>query len=338
MRVVIVGAGVAAAVLGWRLRERGAEVVLVGAGGPRDDATAASGGLVRGFEPDPAAAELAAASLAELRGDPALAEACGYTRTGSVYVLPDHQRPAHDPGPGAELVDAARAGRLTGLKLPADAIGVHEPDGGHLAPDLLRRHALRRLPGVVDTPAARVDGRVVVLRDGWRVGGDAVVVAAGAWTPGLLRVSGLPADGLRTKHIQYAHYRVDGPATAAFVDATSGLYGRPTGPGAMLLGLPSDRWDVPPGSPLVDHGLEAAVARVAAGRGLAARPAPAPPAVSAVDCYTDPPGLALRPVAGVVWSYTGGSGGAAKTALAAGRRAAQALLDPVPTSSSGGIA
>jgi hypothetical protein len=49
--------------------------------------------------------------------------------------------------------------------------------------------------------------------------------------------------------------------------------------------------------------------------------------VAAFDCYSDPPGLTLRPTSiPSVFTFTGGSGGAAKTALAASRLAAAALL------------
>ncbi|WDQ01987.1 hypothetical protein PVK74_09350 [Micromonospora chalcea] len=62
-RVLVVGAGLAGVLLARRLRDAGAEAVLVGphGGGPAGghaDATAASGGLVRAFEPDPAARAL----------------------------------------------------------------------------------------------------------------------------------------------------------------------------------------------------------------------------------------------------------------------------------------
>ena len=47
------------------------------------------------------------------------------------------------------------------------------------------------------------------------------------------------------------------------------------------------------------------------------------------DRYCDPPVRALRPVIGehsVIWTFTGGSGGSVKTALAASREAAEQLL------------
>ena len=51
--------------------------------------------------------------------------------------------------------------------------------------------------------------------------------------------------------------------------------------------------------------------------------------VDATDCYCDPPVLALRPVAGEqgpIFTFTGGSGGSVKTALAASLQAAARLL------------
>jgi hypothetical protein len=56
--------------------------------------------------------------------------------------------------------------------------------------------------------------------------------------------------------------------------------------------------------------------------------APVAGAVSA-DSYAHPPTLALRPVPGSgerVLTFTGGSGGSAKSALAASRRAAALLI------------
>ncbi|MCM1014719.1 FAD-binding protein, partial [Micromonospora sp. XM-20-01] len=59
-RVLVVGAGLAGVLLARRLRDAGAEAVLVSPhggrpGGGPPDATAASGGLGRAFETGPAA-------------------------------------------------------------------------------------------------------------------------------------------------------------------------------------------------------------------------------------------------------------------------------------------
>ncbi len=328
-RVLVVGAGLAGVLLARRLRDAGAEAVLIGphGGGPHGrpaDATAASGGLVRAFEPDPAARSLATASLAELLDDPALATAAGWRATGSLYLL---DAGAAADVAGAEVLTRDEVARRFGFdRLPDGTVAVWEPGAGYLDPDRLRRSVLRGLDRTETTPVARLGDGAVELRDGRRLTGDLVVVAAGAWTPGLLRAAGLPTT-LRTKHIQYAHLRTGRADLPCFVDETSGLYGRPAGPGRVLLGLPSDRWDVDPPAPAPDTGLAARVLAVAARRLPGLDPRPDGPPVSAADCYSDPPGLALRAVAGTVHTFTGGSGGAAKTVLAASRLAATALLN-----------
>ncbi|MBQ1059310.1 FAD-binding oxidoreductase [Micromonospora sp. C41] len=331
-RVLVVGAGLAGVLLARRLRDAGAEAVLVGPhgggpGGGHADATAASGGLARAFEPDPAARALATASLAELWDDPALAAAAGWRATGSLYLLDAVDAGAAAGVAGAEVLTRDEVSRRFGFdRLPDGTVGVWERRAGHLDPDRLRRSVLRGLDRTETTPVARLGDGAVDLRDGRRLTGDLVVVAAGAWTPGLLRAAGLPST-LRTKHIQYAHHRTGRADLPCFVDETSGLYGRPAGPGRVLLGLPSDRWDVDPPAPAPDSGLAARVRAVAARRLPGLDPRPDGPPVSAVDCYSDPPGLALRAVAGAVHTFTGGSGGAAKTVLAASRLAATALLN-----------
>lgn len=336
-RVLVVGAGVSGVLLARRLRDAGAEAVLIGpsdsgAAGRPADATAASGGLVRAFEPDPAARSLAAASLAELLGDPSLATAAGWRRTGSLYLLDAGSAAGVD---GAEVLTRDEVAHRFGFAgLPDGTVGIWERLAGYLDPDRLRRTVLRGLDRTETTPVARLDDRVVELRDGRRLTGDLVVVAAGAWTPRLLRAAGLPTS-LRTKHIQYACHATGRADLPCFVDETSGLYGRPAGPGRVLLGLPSDRWDVDPPAPEPDTALAARVRAVATQRLPGLDPRPVGPPVSAADCYSEPAGLALRHVAGAVHTFTGGSGGAAKTVLAASRLAATALLNtrtaiPVP--------
>lgn len=352
MRICVVGAGLAGSLLAWRLAATpGLRVDLVEASGPATDATAVSGGLVRGFEPDAAACRLAAESLAELAGSGILRDWAGYREIGSSYAC------AEPPGdldvllgevarclPGSaevltadELADEPAGGRWHGL--PAAAVVVRERRAGYLSPDRLRRSAmtdLARLGGGVLT------GRLTELGPAGPGGGvscrigaglrhyDAVVLATGRWTDRVLRGCRLPATGYRVKLIEVALWSVSGDRPAVFVDETTGLYGRPAGQTGMLLGVATDSWDVDPDSPagsgrLVRRTVERVRLRFP---GLAlGRPERV---VAAADCYTAPPGLALRPVpagpAGL-FTFTGGSGGAAKTALAASRIASGQLLD-----------
>ena len=127
---------------------------------------------------------------------------------------------------------------------------------------------------------------------------DAVVLAAGAWTPGLLRALGLPAEGYRTRSIQYTVYDAGPVRPPAFADERTGLYGLPTADGGMLIGLPTGEWDVPAGPGAVTGALHERACRVAAACLPGLKLGPARHRVAAADCFADPPVLALRPVGG----------------------------------------
>ena len=341
MRIAIVGGGIAGALLAWQLRRLAPGLsleIFTGTAPGGADATAASGGLVRGFEVHPAACQAAAASLAEIRASATLRKWSGYREIGSVYLLP----PGIDPGPSMATVDRQLPGsamvlgqaELAGYPfrdLPAGTLCVVERHAGFVSPAGLRAAALAELAGagagIRSTPAVAVAPHPAVrLADGSTVDYDVVVVAAGAWTPRLLATSGVAATGLRTRQIQYTVCRPRLAGLGAFVDDTTGLYGRPVDLDSFLLGLPADRWDVDPATVVPDPDLVGEVAVRVLGRfGTSVRPGRT---VASFDCYHDPPGLALRrSTAGrALFTFTGGSGGAAKTAVAASRTAAQALL------------
>lgn len=333
MRIAVVGAGLAGASLAWRLRQHPNPPVvdLYSATPAGTDATAASGGLVRGFEQAAGACAQAAESLAELRGDAALREAAAYREVGSTYLLP----PGCDPGTCVGTVEGILPGSVTVRDaaapfrgLQAGTTAVLERHAGYLWPAALRAALLIRLDAAGATirpvPVKRLDPAGLQLADGSRRDHDLVIVAAGAWTPALLAANGLGVGGLRTKQIQYTVFPGQPPGLGAFVDDTTGLYGRPDGADAVLLGLPCDRWDVdvdnvPPDLDLVQRVADAA------GRCLDLPAADPLRTVASFDCYHDEPGLKLRTAPGLL-TFTAGSGGAAKTVLAASRAAAAAVL------------
>ncbi|GAA2561259.1 hypothetical protein GCM10010435_36180 [Winogradskya consettensis] len=342
MRIAIVGAGLAGTLLAWRLHQLSPGLTvtvhtLPSAGG---DATAASGGLVRGFEPDGLSAEVAAESLAELYADPALRETAGYTEIGSVYVLEpgaeiaDPLKVVDDRLPGsATVLDRFALHRLGLRGLPPGTVGVQESRAGYLSPARLRDGVLARLTTpVLRTPVTAVGpDAALTLADGRHLRYDAVVLAAGAWTPRLLNGSGGPngsgEGALRTRRIQYTICLSGLPRIGSFVDETSGLYGRPLSPEIMLLGVPTTGWDVDPDRVGVDTTVIAVLRETVRQRfGEAVTPVRS---VAAADCYTEPAGLLLRAAGQGLFTFTGGSGGAAKAVLAASRRAAAALLDAV---------
>ncbi|PRY37787.1 NAD(P)/FAD-dependent oxidoreductase [Umezawaea tangerina] len=340
MRIAVVGGGVAGSLLAWRLREQSPDVLVdVLVGDPSTpDASGASGGLVRAFETAPDACRIAAESLAEVRGSPMLREWTGYREVGAVYLLPEGVDPSaslrevDDVLPGSARVGtAARLAEDFGFRgLAPDAIGVVERCAGYISPALLRAHALvwlahngcevRRTVVSEVTPEGGLR-----LADGTEHEYDVVVVAAGAWTPALVP----HGRTLRTKQIQYGVYRMRVPGLGAFVDEPTGLYGRPHGEGTFLLGLGCDRWDVDPAAVRPDAALADRVVSSARARfGVDVRHSSPREVVASFDCYREPSGLALLPIPGSssVFTFTGGSGGAAKTVVGVSRHAARMLV------------
>jgi len=348
VRVRVVGGGLAGSVLAWRLAQLpGTRVELLTGPGHAADATAASGGAVRGYDTLPEQRELAIESLVELLASQVLRAWAQYRETGFAYLRgPDA---AGEDDLARALADLER--ELPGsaeLTSPAEVFGtrngrpgwagddpmvvVHERRAGCTSPHRLREAVLADLAArsgaeVLAEPIGALDaeaGREF----------DAVVLAVGAWTPGLLRASGLPADGYRTRSIQYTVYDAGPVLPPAFADERTGLYGLPTADGGQLLGVPTTEWDAPPGvtpvtrAPDVVARHELAL-RLADGCFPGLKLGSVRRRIAAADCYCDPPVLALRTIGDRVYTFTGGSGGCAKSVLAASRRAARSLAEGV---------
>jgi D-amino-acid dehydrogenase len=235
MRVVVIGSGIAGASAAYQLARRGAEVVVVEAG-ERGMATAAGAGIVspwtsRRIEDYELAAAAAAhypelvAQLAEdgrrdssfevvggmivAAGETELADA--YARTsgraagapaaGEVRRLdPAQARELFPPlAPDFGAVHVSGAGRVDGRRLRAALLGAAESRGTRL----LEGRAVLHVNG------DRVDGVVV---SGEFVEADAVVIAAGAWSPDLLTPLGLRLD-VSPQRGQLTHLEVPGADT-----------------------------------------------------------------------------------------------------------------------------
>ncbi|MEU4215444.1 FAD-dependent oxidoreductase [Actinoplanes sp. NPDC026623] len=344
MRVAIVGGGLAGAALAWRLSGRAgspAVEVFVTGRSARSDATGLSGGMVRAYETGPDACRAATESLVELLGSAELRRWSEYREVGSVYLAGPGADPAAAlaaigellPGSAASATADQLAARFPFLGLPPGTVGVVERRAGYVSPGRLRDALLERVAALGGTvredPVAGVTAAPAVrLADGTTRPFDVVVVAAGVWSGPLLAAAGAATVTLRTKRIQYDLRSGCPVGLGAFVDETSGLYGRPAAGGRLLVGLPSDDWDLDPRALAPDPELASRVTtavRRRLGDGVGAASIRT---VAALDCYVDPPGFALRRAVpdAPLFSFTGGSGGAAKTALAASREAARGLL------------
>jgi glycine/D-amino acid oxidase-like deaminating enzyme len=350
VRACIVGGGLAGVLLAWRLARAETandwQLDLLAGGPGRLGASDASGGAVRAYESEPRQRRLAIESLAELLGNPALLAGAGYRETGAVCL-----QPGGDPAgavaeieagvPGsARLTDAAELAAAGWSGLPDDCVAVVEQQAGYVNTARLRdtvladeavRRRVRVLSTDLDTVIPQDDGSLLCSAAGERQHYDLVVLATGPWTPALLRASELPAGSeYRTKSIQFAVWEVGDFRPPHFVDHLTGLYGRPVGDHELLLGLPTDEWDVDPDRPETTAGLADRAAEQARSRFPRLRLGRTVRHVGATDCYTTDPILDLRPVLNGehrLFTFSGGSGGAAKTVLAASRLAAGELTE-----------
>jgi glycine/D-amino acid oxidase-like deaminating enzyme len=352
MQVSVLGGGLSGTLLAWRLAQQpDIERVSLAPGPARDrDATAASGGAVRGYETEAGQRRLALDSLLELRADARLRDWAGFTLTGAVYrpldtaQLAEQAAEIEDALPGSVRLLTATELREQGwadLGDPTEAgagpVAVAEQQAGFLGPERLRGRVLADLAGrrnVELLPDGPVTGLAAGEFDlaGVRHRADVVVLAAGAWTPALLRAAGFDSTGLRSKAIQYTIFEVADWRPGTFVDEVTSLYGKPAGDG-QLIGLPTQLWDAPADGGQPDQALSDEVFALAQRRFPRLRLTPGARPVLAPDCYSADSRLELRPVVGTggrLCTFTGGSGGAAKTALAASARAARQLsADPV---------
>jgi len=348
VRACIVGGGLAGSLLAWRLAQATTWQLDLVVGERRPlDATAASGGAVRAFEAHPEQRRLATVSMVELLASSTLRQWADFRRVDSVCLRRDADGLAAVAAdielllPGSvQVIDAAELERHGWAELHPGGAAVVEYRAGYTSPSRLRdavladgvvRKRVSVLQTAVEGIAPRDNGSIGCLVAGRSRDYDLVVVAAGAWTPALLGSSGLPADAYRTKSIQYTVYPVGDWCPPMFMDEVTGLYGRPTADGGLLLGVPSDEWNVDPDWPPTTPGLHDEAARLAKARFPKLQLGPATRQVGSADCYSDQPILSLRDVIDTdhqLFTFSGGSGGSVKTALAASHRAAVQLVEP----------
>jgi glycine/D-amino acid oxidase-like deaminating enzyme len=236
--VVVVGAGIVGATAAWQLARRGVHVDLVDSGetGP---ATAAGAGIVQPWRPaaagpwaaysDLAAArwpQLAAELAAESGQDPSYAAVGGLTVSRDVAGLQAtaaalEQARADRGWTGLGEVELLAPGRATELfpVLDPGFAAVRTGGVGRVDGRAFRDAALvaAQRAGAVHHPGRAelvADGRRVRVRvDGQELAGDAVVLAAGAWTTQLCAPLGLRL-GLGPMRGQIVHVELPGRETA----------------------------------------------------------------------------------------------------------------------------
>ena len=343
--VVVVGAGVVGAAAAAALADASLSVAVV-TGGERAavSATAASGGLVRCYETDPAQRALALRSHELLWRRAPPPESAGHHRTGSPVCPTAHEAEKADlaiaglqandaPAPLLEPAQVARRGPHPRAGGFVAAVG--EPPGGYADPprtaamllDRARRHGAHVLDDrvlAITLDGARVHG--VSTRSG-DLAAPAVVLAAGSRSPELLP-PGI-ASGLRTRRVRYAFVGWSGWPLPTVMDHVTGMWGRPHGPDRLLVGRPVEEWNVAAqvGGTITDAQLRH-IRRGGVARWPALATAPLRGARWGTDLYS-PTGPLLGPVEshpGLVLA-TAWSGAGFKTAPAAGEAVVQAVID-----------
>jgi sarcosine oxidase len=230
--VIVVGAGVMGSAAAWRLALRGGPVTLLDRYGP-DHRWGASHGSARIFRltyPEDDYVRLGHAGLPLWAELGRLADGPLLTMTGAVDHGPaDVVETLHSglvrAGVAAELLDPAEAGR----RWPAlrfDASVMFHRDAGRIHADrsvrTLRAAAAARGAVVrhgVAVESVRAGGPGVRVRtsDGEVLSADAAVVAAGAWTPGLLDGLGLPPMRVTLERPTHFRPRSDSLAWPSFL-------------------------------------------------------------------------------------------------------------------------
>lgn len=212
MNIVIIGAGVAGLSIGWRLLQAGCGVTILERAQPAQGATwAAAGMLAVTAEMEDAAGperQLARQSgalwpgfAAELEG--VVGGPIGYVRSGSLLLAPDAaalevMRARAGADPALTLLDR---GGVEGLApgLAGVVGGLHAADEAQVDSRLLGAaltEAFLRAGGhlLANEAAVRIDGRTVLTPYG-RYRGDALVIAAGAWSGLLDKIPIAPVKG-----------------------------------------------------------------------------------------------------------------------------------------------
>lgn len=260
--VVIVGGGINGAVLAYHLASLGAGRVVVIDEPRRASATAKSAAILASCYPHPGEADLARAGLLELERFLArTGRDIGFHRVGVVRLVsernlvtaPSQVRRQQASGADVRLVPRDElAGLLPGGWFGDVAAAIAEADAGFADPllalgayqDAARELGVvfqRQLVHRVVTSSARVTGVETTMGE---LASSSVVVAAGAWSAGLLADLGITL-GLSARRVQVAAFQPVPqqsavPLTPAggtvVLDTLQGLWLRPAGTG-LLAGL-----------------------------------------------------------------------------------------------------
>lgn len=350
-QLIVVGAGAMGAASAWHASQQVDDVLILDKGQACSGTSPRGAGLVHRLLWDPLDVGLVARSIGQFR---ALDEAQGpgftYHDPGGLLIAPASkarqldrlERIWHAQGVEVlELIDHDEVAELPGGESlavgPDELVHLVEDDGWCVTTDAVQAMLGQARANGAElrphTPVDRVEDGAVVLGDGQRVTAEAVVVAAGVWTPGLLEE--LWSVPLKAYRPQAAVLELDHPDGLPIVhDAAHGTYWRPEGPGKLLVGdgtvlTPQTPDDDPP----VEPGFIEALAEKLSARWPGAGQAGLVRAWAGYEAATPDRKPLLGPVPGTQQTYlcTGGNGFGFMRSPALGEAAAcLALGQPAP--------
>jgi sarcosine oxidase subunit beta len=287
--VVVVGGGAIGTSIAFHLAEAGANVCLLERESLSSGSTSRAAGGVRTQFSDPLNIAIGLRSIEAFErfgerpgGDIELRQV-GYLflldRAGDVEIFERSVALQNELGVPSRVVTAEEAGRLSPLAgLDGVLAGTYCPLDGHANPESVaqgyaagaRAHGATVLTGRPATALEVEDGAVrgVVTEDGV-VETTTVVVAAGVWSPELMRTAGvdLPVEPIFREVVTTAPVPDLPDAIPLTVDFTTGFYFHREGPG-LLIGM-ADR-EQPPGFDAatdpnwIEHVIEVAARRAPA--------------------------------------------------------------------------
>ncbi len=214
-RVVVVGGGIIGLACAWRLAQAGCSLTVLDAARESREASWAAAGMLAPHHEAEADGPLWRLGQASLGRWPDFVAALVGDAAGVDFRLAGGWQPlldGEDPGPGAAKLAFLTAAGVAVRMLARAELAAEEPalsprcvgalliPGGQVNPRLVvgaLQQACARL-GVdlrYGAGAASIDGGTVRLNDGTAVSGDEVLLASGAWTPELARLSGIALAG-----------------------------------------------------------------------------------------------------------------------------------------------
>jgi sarcosine oxidase subunit beta len=256
--LLIVGGGITGLALAVHAARRGLTTTLVEAGCLGGVSTQRSGALVRAHYEDEGSARLAQrglehfAAFEELYGGPA-----GFRATGFAFVPTAEEvgsgafaaRVAmlRRTGVGTEMVGAEELADIDpAIDLGDVGVAAYEPAAGHAEPEPTTATLAAAAwaagaelrPGTTVVDLLRLDGDEVggvVTERGESIAAARTVLCAGAWSTELVRPLGLELP-IRPTAVKLAFFERRVPMHLTVIDAPGGIYLRPFGAHATLVG------------------------------------------------------------------------------------------------------